>query len=236
MTEEELDQRIRALLLETIRLEWGDMPQDTPLPAPSPRHQRQLRAMTDDPWGWYRRRIRPVWKRVLHTAATILLTCSIALGAVMAVSPTVRAVVVQWVREWYESILLYRYAGPENPEGLPQYTISELPDGYTETERFVTPSYVNVTYQNNQGQLFYLNYVFIQEGNTNIYHTDSMGITSVTVNGCVGQLFRSQEAAQTSFLTWVDEARQLQFTLDGFVDSTVLLHMAERLILCDSTK
>ena len=45
--------------------------------------------------------------------AVILLVFSLSLGSLMAVSPTVRAAVIRWVTEWYETHITYRYSGEQ---------------------------------------------------------------------------------------------------------------------------
>ena len=41
----------------------------------------------------------------------------------MAVSPTVRAAVVRWVTEWYETHVVYRFSGEQIADEMPQYGI-----------------------------------------------------------------------------------------------------------------
>ncbi len=65
----------------------------------------------------------------------------------MVTSPNARARVIQWVREWYETHIVYRYSGEVIPEEMPQYEISNLPEGYQEIDRFTFSSYVSVIYQ-----------------------------------------------------------------------------------------
>lgn len=75
----------------------------------------------------------PVWTQFARYAAAILLTCSIALGTAAAVSPTVRAAVVEWVTEWYENSVLYRFFGEASFEDMPKYQVTELPPDYYDT-------------------------------------------------------------------------------------------------------
>ena len=53
------------------------------------------------------------WKKAGRTAgryaAAILLTASLTLGAIMAVSPQARAGIMQWVREKQENRIIYRF-------------------------------------------------------------------------------------------------------------------------------
>jgi len=135
--------------------------------------------------------------------------------------------VIQWVREWYETHIVYRYSGEVIPEEMPQYEISNLPEGYQEIDRFTFSSYVSVIYQNEEGLPLYLDYNFIQQGGAHDFVTTNMDVSDIIVNGHAGQLFIAQDSNQGSAITWVDENQNLQFTIDGFADRESLLNMAE---------
>lgn len=66
----------------------------------------------------------------------------------MAVSPTVRAAVIRWVTEWYETHILYQYSGEPENNSIPQLELVNLPDGYVETDRIEMPDSISVVYQN----------------------------------------------------------------------------------------
>lgn len=89
------------------------------------------------------------------------MVCSLSLGTLMAVSPSVRAAVMNWVTEWYETHILYRYSGEQISGELPRYEITALPGGYAETERIEIPSALYVTYENVEGRRLYFDYIYI---------------------------------------------------------------------------
>lgn len=49
------------------------------------------------------RQKRQIWYTVIRYAAVIVLTATLALGTVMAASPTARAAVLKWTRELYDA-------------------------------------------------------------------------------------------------------------------------------------
>ena len=148
MTDRELDRMMQHVLLDAIKRDCEKETDDVPAFKPTRHYQRQIAAMLKDPLKWERRRARPLWKNVAQKAAVILLVFSLSLGSLMAVSPTVRAAVVRWVTEWYETHIVYRYSGEQIIGEMPQYEITDLPEGYIEDERVNWPSYVSVVYQN----------------------------------------------------------------------------------------
>ena len=227
MTDENLDKLMRKVLIDALRMEWSDALNESPTMSTTKEFQHQMKVMLRDPFAWYHKKPRPLWKKVLQTVATVVLVISLSFGTLMVTSPNARARVIQWVREWYETHIVYRYSGEVIPEEMPQYEISNLPEGYQEIDRFTFSSYVSVIYQNEEGLPLYLDYNFIQQGGAHDFVTTNMDVSDIIVNGHAGQLFIAQDSNQGSAITWVDENQNLQFTIDGFADRESLLNMAE---------
>ena len=146
MTDQELDTLMRRVLLDSLKLDAESAASGELAFEPTPRYQRQMAAMLTDPLKWERRRARPLWKNVAQKAAVILLVFSLSLGSLMAVSPTVRATVVRWITEWYETHIVYRYSGEQITGEMPRYETSKLPQEYTETIRDEYEAAVSVVY------------------------------------------------------------------------------------------
>ena len=154
--------------------------------------------MLANPLKWARKRARPLWKNVAQKAAVILLVFSLSLGSLMAVSPTVRAAVVRWVVEWYETHVTYRYSGEQLSGEMPRYEITDLPEGYAEDEskRIEWPEYISFTYynpnkENDQGIIF--DYTYMSQGGAADFLIEDAEVFSVTVNGLKGQLFLAED-------------------------------------------
>ena len=233
MTDRELDRMMQHVLLDAIKRDCEKETDDVPAFKPTLRYQRQMAAMLSDPLKWAQKRARPLWKNVAQKIAVILLVFSLSLGSLMAVSPTVRAAVVRWVTEWYETHIVYRYSGEQIIGEMPQYEITDLPEGYIEDERVNWPSYVSVVYQNKDtGKTIYLDCTYMQQGSASDYVTDGVEVVPVTVNGLSGQLFLTDDwENKWNTITWIDAERNLQFEIDANVNRDVILHMAESVSL-----
>ena len=233
MTDRELDRMMQHVLLDAIKRDCEKETDDVLAFKPTHHYQRQMATMLKDPLKWERRRARPLWKNVAQKAAVILLVFSLSLGSLMAVSPTVRAAVVRWVTEWYETHIVYRYSGEQIIGEMPQYEITDLPEGYIEDERVNWPSYVSVVYQNKDtGKTIYLDCTYMQQGSASDYVTDGVEVVPVTVNGLSGQLFLTDDwENKWNTITWIDAERNLQFEIDANVNRDVILHMAESVSL-----
>ena len=240
MTDQELDTLMRRVLLESLKLDAESTASGELAFEPTPRYQRQMAAMLKDPLKWERRRARPLWKNVAQKAAVILLVFSLSLGSLMAVSPTVRAAVVRWVTEWYETHVVYRFSGEQLSGEMPKYEITNLPEGYVEDERVDWPTYISIIYRkanDENAPWIYLRYVYMQQGTVNNIGTEDADIIPVTVNGIEGQLYLARNPDESdSTITWIDPDKNIAFVVDAALDADSILHIAESVSLVKTEK
>ncbi len=240
MTDQELDTLMRRVLLDSLKLDAESTASGELAFEPTPRYQRQMAAMVKDPLKWERRRARPLWKNVAQKAAVILLVFSLSLGSLMAVSPTVRAAVVRWVTEWYETHVVYRFSGEQLSGEMPKYEITNLPEGYVEDERVDWPTYISIIYRkanDENAPWIYLRYVYMQQGTVNNIGTEGADIIPVTVNGIEGQLYLARNLDESdSTITWIDPDKNIAFIVDAALDADSILHIAESVSLVKTEK
>lgn len=240
MTDRELDRMMQHVLLDAIKRDCEKETDDVPAFKPTRHYQRQIAAMLSDPLKWARKRARPIWKSALQKVAMILLVFTLSLGSLMAVSPTVRAAVVRWVTEWYETHVVYRFSGEQITDEMPQYEVTDLPEGYAETERVEWPSYVSIIYQNvndENASWIYLQYIYMQQGASGNFGIENADIIPVTVNGLEGQLYLTKDSEQSdSTITWIDPDENILFAVSAALDADSILHMAESVSLVKTEK
>lgn len=239
MTDQELDALMKRVLIDSIKLDLeADAKDDTASFDPSPRHRRQMKAMLNDPLGWSRKKARPVWKMIAQKAAIVLLVISVGFGTIMAASPTARATFMRWVREWYETHIIYRYAGEDVSGPMPRYRISALPEGYVEASREEILNSMLIIYQNNDtDDWITLDYTYMQQGSATGFVTENLEIVPVTVNGLAGELYLSQDLSkETNAVTWIDEEANIQFVVDAPLGQDDILRLAESVALEKSEK
>lgn len=227
MTDQELDRLMRNVLVDAIAADCENNNEIEPAFIPSRQHQRQMRAMLKDPLGWVEKKRCPLWKQALQRIAVALLVISIGFGCVMAASPTARAAVIRWCVEWYETHIVYRYAGEDISGKLPHYEITELPAGYQEVERFEDPLWVNIVYENPDGDKIYLDYSFIQQGGANAFVPGDDTIVDVSINQFNGQLFIPQNPENRKTITWIDSEKNIQFDITATLDDAEMISIAE---------
>ena len=242
MTDQELDRLMQRVLLDAVKRDCEKETDDVPSFKPSSRYQRQMTAMLADPLKWACKRARPIWKKAIQKIAVILLVFSLSLGSLMAVSPTVRAAVIRWVTEWYDTHITYRYLGEQITDEMPQYEITDLPEGYVEAEgeRVEWPSYVSIIYRNqsdDNAQWIYLRYIYMQQGTISNFEIENADVLPATVNGLDGQLYLARNPEQSdSTITWIDPDKNILFAVDAALDANDILHIAESVSLMKTEK
>lgn len=167
--------------------------------------------------------------------AAAVLALVVGTFAWLAVDSEARAAFIQWIREVYEDRVIYRFANQSQADQeLPDYRPSWLPEGYEEREVFQNDYAQMIVYtdieRETDGLIF--DYSFYSGGmNQTILASESeYEYEKLQVNGCPAQFYRSL-IGEGNNLVWVDEEQKLIFNLEGNLDLTVMLHIAESIKL-----
>lgn len=233
------DAMLRDILLDAAADEFAAELNDTTSIDASPRLRRQMTAMLSDPQGWVKRKRRPVWKRIAHAVAVIVLTFALSLGALMAVSPSVRAAVLHWIETWYGEYMRYDFTevrsdDPNAP--LPRYEITAFPEGFTQfanEDEFL--GLYGVAYdQTETGRLFSFVYFRMEYGKSLLKDYDTGDtVLDVTVQGMPGRIILSASDEPDGSITWTDEKQNLMFSISGPFTKDELLRLAESVKLAE---
>ena len=235
MTDQELDRLMRRVLIDSLTNDEASMLEEVSRFVPSKSHQRQMRGMLKEPVKWLKNKAKPIWKKVAERVAVILLIASISLGGLMAVSPTVRAAVIRWVTEWYETHIVYRFSGESIDGEMPEYEIAGIPEAFVETDRIESGSTVSIFYEDHSGGIICFDYLYMHQGASTIVTMDD-NMIDVTVNGLQGQLFLPTDVKNTTTIVWIDPQANIQFAIDTTLGESDIMHMAESVILLKSTE
>lgn len=195
------------------------------------RYRRMRQRILSDPFGWAKRQCSP-WKSFLKTAACFILICSLALGTLMTVSPTVRATVIQWISEIRGNMITYffseKHIKKENtswrPSWLPQnWGLSDLytQDGsiWWEFEDQTTNSGLTVA-------IFDPSSDSIQTAINDIAADEAHQVISI-----LGYTADYYEGTSNSLLVWENSNNSLFWLNSSFwVDKERLISIAEHVI------
>lgn len=237
MTDQELDAMMKRILVDSINKDCESMEKDGALAFhPSARHQRQMRSMLEDPLGWARKKARPMWKTIAQRIAVVLLIISLGFGTVMVSSPTARAAFVRWITEWYDTYMIYHFAGEGISGEMPQFEITELPEGFVETKRTELPRMTSVTYENEAGDIISLSYVYMSQGGASAFETENSDVYDIEVNHMKGLFFENRVSENFNTIAWIDTEQNIQFDISSSFNYMDMLHMAESTFLVKMTK
>lgn len=164
---------------------------------------------------------------MLVLSATLLVT----------VSPQARADITRWVAEQTGNVLDFQFRGDSPAQPIPQYQITALPEGYVETERTDAFAAGNVTYKNSDGDMILLSYTYMHDGAHDGFILDNTDtVSDIRVSGMPGKLILSSLEDHDSYVTWIDGASNMQFTVSAGIDEVSIIAIAESVSLCNSTK
>ena len=234
MTEGEENIIIKGVLLEAISRDFSEELSNNKEVSVSPRFKRQMMAMMNNPNKWAERHKRDYRRRFVKVVATIVLTCSLPFGVLTVASPTVRAAVIDWVVEWYESSIIYKFFGESDSTKLPLYEVIDLPFDYTRIGiPQELPNNTEIIYENSDGEILRFEYMRVEEGSSIIIDAENMEVTEIGVNGCPGHLYISVDPEQSNCITWYDNGAKMQFIIDGFLEGNELQKMAASVLQVD---
>lgn len=130
ISEKEFDEILTSALYSAAELDYGDVPTDEDLEHMvmlSARFQRKMRALLRNPTRYIRNRRRPMYLKALKGVAAAVITFALLLGSAMAVSPTVRATVTNFVRALFEDRTVY---APQGRAYFGEWVFDYMPDGF----------------------------------------------------------------------------------------------------------
>lgn len=212
---------------------------DSAEPVFSNRYLRQRMRLLADPLGWARKTARPLWKKALQSAACVLLACTLTLGALMAASPTVRAAVLNWLREISGSEVVYRASGGDMLETPPSWRPTWLPEGWVMTDNRAREARSWWMFIAKDGEKRRLTCACFDPSQgdigTIINGADAGRVrTTVTVQGYTADYY---EGESDSLLVWEDSEGRLFWLKTGWwVDWPELERIAESMTFYDQAE
>ncbi len=231
---------LREALLEANLRQYAAAMEQAAKPEFSPRYRKSCMRMLSAPNDWARRFARPLWKKTLQTAACILLAFTLALGALMGISPTVRAAVLNWFRELTGETIVYQTTVHGEPvPSAARYRLTDLPEGWY-VSRMQSDGYdSHWNYKNGEAWLDFRCIGPSPSEEINgpgasqvILHTpdDTLQTSrqTLTVRGCSADYYEDENSV---LLTWQDGEGLLFWLRGSGISKNDLLDFAENIRL-----
>ena len=221
------DGALRELLLRANLPEALDLPEGLE-PVPDALEER-MASFLARPFAAGRRK-KPLWARVLRTAAGLLLVLSLTAGAVLWASPAARvwaAGLARMLMVWTDVSADFLFHGGDAAEtDLSCWRPTWLPEGYEEVEVWDPGGVYKITYENAEGQSLTLRCI---SPNTSAVSMDNehSDYSEITINGSKAYLLVSNAEGWQSSLIWTNEENSVMFILRGYISAEDLIRMAE---------
>ena len=178
-------------------------------------------------------RRRASTSRFLRRVAIVFLVLLFGISSFLAVNSEARAMVMRWIREAFDNVIVYRFQGtPE--KWFSRYTLTWVPEGYEEKERIETNNSLQILYMNEETEdLFAFEVSLVHKGKESyiIMSSNQYEHENLTVKGCHAEYFRETLPDEPDILMWFNSEETLVFYLHGFFDKTIMLHIAENVKL-----
>lgn len=179
--------------------------------------------------------------KAMKRVVMFFLAVLVSVGAWLTVDAEARAAFFSWVREVYQEHIVYRFTGAPVAEELPAYRITWLPEGYEEVDAYSNADRYNAFYQQGDDIMsaFVFEYIFVQDGSlTELLLIDEgdYNYKTIDVNGVQADFYEALLPGETNCLIWFDESTNIVFRINGFPKESVIVHIAQSVLLTNLTK
>lgn len=173
----------------------------------------------------------PIQTLILQRVASVILVLFVGLATIMAISPTVRAHVLGWIRERYESFIAYYFVDELcNETSNGEYYIDCLDTEYTLIYSSNEDDIHFQIYADSDGGTIHFIYAANYTRNIMYIKQDKYEITPVSINDNVGDLYISIDGTEKNSIIWCDEQSRIMFYLSADIDPESLILFAENRI------
>ena len=169
----------------------------------------------------------PVFYKTMRRVASIVLAALIAGGAWITVDAEAREAFVGWVKEVYETYMVYIFNSEAPITGKDvNYRPVWLPDDYVEFYCDDSEDTIFVAYSNSAGEVMNFSYIHEPDETKWLVDRNNAAVTQVEVNGRAAELFISTAPDNANAIMWFD-ADNTAFYLSAFLSEADLIRIAE---------
>ena len=139
-----------------------------------------------------------------------------------------RAAFFAWVREQYETFIEYRFVGDTTQnDKSKQYELTQLPDGFFETNRMESKGNAVVIYQNGSGKTIQFTYSQGDDSISLFLESNTSDVQIVRIGNIDAEFYLSSDPDISNGLVWQSEDRNTFFCITSTLPQEVMLRLAE---------
>lgn len=192
----------------------------------------------------FRKAKHPVLYKLVRSAACLALAVILTGGAWLTVDAEAREAFLRWVKGTYSTYAVYHFegtdSGAQTSEGQtpeeqisPEYSLTWIPDGYTEWATNTIGNCICETYVNESGELLKFNYQPSVDSSYWFIDTSTSTQQRVYVGDVPADFYLSNSPDVGSSIVWTSPDGETAFYLSGFFSKEELIDMAENVLPYD---
>lgn len=169
--------------------------------------------------------------RLVQRVACFALVIFLGIISLVAAIPTARAAVIEWIRNQYEAYVEYFLPhGLQNNADSNQYTISPLPDGYYETNRFDVEGSCTVLYSNTTDSRIHFIYSKDPDAVSFLVMSDESTLINIDLEECTADLYIPQNNNEATSIVWYDNLKETIFYISGVFETDEIIELAKNVV------
>ena len=224
------DTLLRSAAAEAEEILLTQLPESQPH-AFSPAFEKKIRKLN-------KRSKHPIRYQALRYAAAVLLVILTLFGAVLAVSPEVRASVIGWVKSTYSGHAVEYSTVVKDDAVRHNYRLGYLLAGYSLHEVHENPDYKIYYYATKNAARFLKFGCFYpsgESGNSVFLWTEGYEQYSGFVHGMKADIYITDDWNHSNMIVWCDEETGVIFCVVAYADQETLVRLAESVEIADPT-
>jgi len=163
-----------------------------------------------------------MYKKIMRVAASFLIAITFLFGVTMAVSPTARAAVVNFVRTWFEDRTIY-HVPPQNLNR--DWSFGYIPDGFELVEE-INDEHQKIFIWEDENLLPI--YIIITTGDATI-DNEHYNFYTITINGNIADVYESIDDEYPSMIAIHDKQNGVIIILWAYLDVNEVIKIAENI-------
>lgn len=170
--------------------------------------------------------VRYLWTQ---RVAGFILVLFVGFMIIFTVSPTVRASVIGWIRERYESYIEYFFDDhlSENPESKEDFYIASLPEGFIESQRVDLDGFSFVVYSNEKGNKINFFYSKDPDAGNIMVKEEGATISATRINNYEADIYVPNDPCNATGIIWYDTDKNMMFYIAATCNVEDIIQLAE---------
>ena len=177
-----------------------------------------------------RRGNHPGIYKTLQRVACLLLVLLMLFSSVMIFSTDVRAAVIGWIKEQYETFYHYFFPAETTATEQAEYSLGWIPDGYTLASSYSSDSIETTVYFHSSGNMIQFSYLYGSEKITDFVVSKDYDHYEVAIKGSTAEIFIASSPNKANGILWEDETRTVFFSISAPLKEPELVRLAESVI------